>query len=124
MNLQEAVLKQLGHESMTEEALQELGDIAKGGIDGGFHGFTYHADTVEFFDNNRELILSSLQEMADSCGEDILKMVTGFNCLKSHNLTPTDIMAGIYEKGSEHEVTVKNALAWYAGEEVAFNLEV
>ena len=117
--MQTQVLKQLGYSSLTDEAKQTLSDIANNGIDGGFGDFIYHADTVKFFNDNKSEILEHCANMAEELGEDMLTMVAGFGCLKDQNLTATDIMSGIHETDSEHETTVKNALAWYIAESVA-----
>jgi len=117
--MQTQVLKQLGYSSLTDEAKQTLSDISNNGIDGGFGDFIYHADTVKFFNVNKTEILAHCEAMADDLGEDMLTMISNFGCLRDQKLTPTEIMAGIYDKDSEHETTVKNALAWYIAESVA-----
>lgn len=52
-SLVQAVVRQMGGwESFTESAP----DICRGGIDGGFNGFIYNADTEPFARRNREAI--------------------------------------------------------------------
>jgi len=48
---------------------------------------------------------------------DKYKMIAGFNCLK--NYENLDAGEAIYNRKSEDHETVLNALAWFAGEEVA-----
>lgn len=109
-----AVVRQIGGwESFTQSAP----DITNHGIDGGFHGFIYTAETVKFAKKNLPEIMELAKNMADEIGENKYKMVEGFNCLKDYeNL---DAAEAIYNKKSEDHETVLNALAWFAGEEVA-----
>jgi hypothetical protein len=96
-----------------------LEDVCNHGADGGYGNFVYYSDTVKFFDENKDAILERLKEDALSFGCDALEMVCGFGCLRSFELSSIDIAAAIYEADSEWETQVKNALAWYALEEVA-----
>lgn len=109
--LSRAVIDQLGEPEL-------LGEIARHGADAGWPGFTYYSDTCAFFDKNASEILSLAQGLADQVGEDMLAMVAGFACLRSHNLSPDDVFFAL--RGENDESTaVKNALAWFALEEVA-----
>jgi hypothetical protein len=102
-----------GWESFTGSAR----DICNHGIGGGFSGFIYTAETVEFAKKNLPEIMAYAKEMANSLGENVYQMIGGFNCLKDYeNL---DAGEAIYNKESEDHKTVLNALAWFAGEEVA-----
>lgn len=109
-----AVVRQIGGwESFTNSAQ----DITNHGIDGGFHGFIYTAETVKFAKNNLPEIMELAKNLAYQIGEDTYKMIAGFKCLKDYaNL---DVCESIYNKKSEDQETVLNALAWFAGEEVA-----
>lgn len=109
-----AVVRQIGGwESFTNSAQ----DITNHGIDGGFHGFIYTAETVKFAKNNLPEIMELAKNLAYQIGEDTYKMIAGFKCLKDYaNL---DVCESIYNKKSEDHETVLNALAWFAGEEVA-----
>ena len=109
-----AVVRQIGG---WEIFTQSAPDITNHGIDGGFHGFIYTAETVKFAKKNLPEIMELAKNMADEIGENKYKMVEGFNCLKDYeNL---DAAEAIYNKKSEDHETVLNALAWFAGEEVA-----
>jgi hypothetical protein len=108
-----AVVRQIGGwESFKESAP----DICRGGIDGGFSGFIYTADTWDFTKRNRVAISKLASEQADDFGTSVTEMIQGFGCFR-HGTKPTDEQIGraLYagERGN-----VSNALAWYAGEEV------
>lgn len=124
--LQCAVLDQLGidyqhdeeeHLQLTSEGLQTLRDISNHGIDGGYHGFIYYADTVEFAEDNFYEIKKSLENLY--YGEDILQGLTSWGCLKNYNLSTWEIAEALYNPESEWREQVYNALAWYAAEETA-----
>ncbi len=107
------VRKMGGWESFTQSAP----DITNHGIDGGFHGFIYTNETVKFAKQNLPEIMELAKNMADDLGENKYKMIEGFNCLK--DFKNIDAGEAIYNKKSEDHDTVLNALAWFAGEEVA-----
>lgn len=110
-----AVVRQIGGwENFTNSAP----DITNHGIDGGFGGFIYTAETVKFAKQNLPEIMELAKNMANDIGSgDKYNMIAGFNCLKDYeNL---DAGEAIYNKKSEDHDTVLNALAWFAGEEVA-----
>lgn len=113
-----ATVKQFGGwKSFTESAP----DVCRGGIDGGFHGFIYTTDTESFARRNRKLIAAMASQQADDFGTGIMEMIQGFGCFR-HGTKPTDEEIGraLYAgEQTEDGVGVLNALAWYAGEEVA-----
>lgn len=109
-----AVIRQSGGwEYFKERAL----DIARYGAGGGHSGFIWYSETVAFFDRNKKEILELAIDQAEDFGMDILTMIAGFNCLKGY--TTNDIAAAIYGRSNPESQTVKNALAWFALEEVA-----
>lgn len=116
-SLVRAVVRQMGGwESFVESAL----DVVRGGIDGGFHGFIYNADTEPFARRNRADIASMAEEQAKEFGTSVTEMIQNFGCFR-HGTKPTDSEIGLAlyagkEKGNS--VPILNALAWYAGEEV------
>lgn len=107
-----AVIRQLGGKD-------SLPDIASHGIDGGFHGFICHVDTVAFFRRNRKEIVSLLEAVADDLGEDVITSVRSFGCFRHDPPTVTEIGRGIYGPASIDNPSIPNALAWFAAEEVA-----
>ena len=120
--LKEAVLNQLGFDKyeLNEEATGTLEDIRNHGINGGFTGFIYYSDTEKFFDDNRYDILSMASEMAQEFGQSVSEMIAGFNCI---DLTTQEVEAFLLNLDDENETTLKNALAWFAAEEVARSFE-
>ena len=110
--LQNAVIRQLG-------GREDLRDIASHGIDGGYPGFTWYSDTVKFFKNNRKEILELVDEMAQDFGQSPMELVASFNCLKPAGEFEKEIGECLYGRLSKDNVTVPNALAWFAAEEVA-----
>ncbi len=109
-----AVVRQLGGREFLE-------DIRNHGMAGGFPGFTYYADTVSFFKRNRAEIVATVKHMASEFGEEPLTMVAGFGCLSpADEETKESICRCLYGgRLTDNDMTVANALAWFAGEEVA-----
>jgi len=107
-----AVVRQMGGwESFKESAP----DIARHGIDGGFHGFIYYSETIPFAKQNRKDILELATQQAEDFGSGLVEMIKGFSCMRDS--TEAEIIEGL--AGNTDETQVPNALAWYAGEEVA-----
>lgn len=110
-----SVVRQLGgYETFSSCAK----DVTNYGADGGFIGFTYHADTVEFTKRNLAAILALCRQQAVDYGMSgsIVEFVAGFNCLKGESMH--DVERGLYYVNSDMRPMVYNALAWYALEEV------
>lgn len=108
-----AVVRQSGGwDSFTEMAE----DITNHGVDGGFHGWIYHAETVPFAKRNKAAIMEMAQQMADDMGEPLYRMIAGFNCLK---MEESEVAEALYNPRSDDKTQVFNALAWFAAEEVA-----
>jgi hypothetical protein len=102
------------------DANEQLKDIAKHGIAGGFGGFIYYRDTIKFFKNNRAEIIELVREMAQEFGQDPIEFVASFNCLKPADFeTREEIARALYGKLKADDTQVPNALAWFAGEQVA-----
>ena len=113
-SLVRAVVRQMGGwESFKESAP----DITRHGIDGGFHGFIYYTDTLRFAHTNRKDILNLATQQAEDFGIELIKMIEGFGCFRYSKPTRAEIVEGL--AGISNESQVPNALAWYAGEEVA-----
>jgi hypothetical protein len=113
-----AVVRQIGGwRSFCESAP----DIANHGIDGGFSGFIYYSDTEPFARRNREAIAKLAEEQASEFGTNVFEMIQGFGCFRNGSKpSESEIGQALYAgKGTEEGVGVLNALAWYAGEEVA-----
>jgi hypothetical protein len=95
-------------------------DIVNHGIDGGFNGFIYYSDTVMFYDLNKEDIDDLVKEIAEESGVGLLEFIHSFRCLHKE-YTIDEIGQIIYGDGANnHEINevIKNALSWFAAEEV------
>ncbi len=116
-SLVRAVVRQFGGwESFTESAP----DVCRGGIDGGFHGFIYNAETEPFARRNRADIAEMAAEQASEFGTSVTEMIQGFGCFRNGTKpSDADIGSALYAgRDNEGGEPVLNALAWYAGEEV------
>ena len=117
-SLVEAVINQFGGWDDFTESAQ---DVANHGIDGGFHGFIYHVDTVNFAYDNLKAILSLAKNISEDFGLDgAYSLIAGFNCLNDY--TADDIadiihMRESFDDGADF-IQVFNALTWFAAEEV------
>ena len=129
--LKQAVIEQLGYNEddldqtsvCYEELTGTLSDIANYGVNGGFYGFTYYTDTIKFFDDNRELILRELSSFADELGESVTDMVRGFPFLNDDGETHQEIDNVLMSLTDNDDTQVKNALAWWAAEHIAYQFE-
>lgn len=115
-SLVRAVVRQMGSWKSFEESAP---DICRGGIDGGFHGFIYYGDTMKFAKANKEAIRSLAIQQAEDFGLGVVEMIKGFNCFKNSGVTEAEIIDGLAGIAHPMGANVLNALAWYAGEEVA-----
>ena len=124
-----AVIKNLGYESLNDpECIDELKNIANcpSGMAGGFGNFIYYSDTTTFFNQNRKLIITQLKDQAFEIGVGVIEMVAGFNGLKDNeDITIHEIgnvLFCIDTDNHDEKMIIKNALAWYSAEEVAFEV--
>ena len=118
--LQRAVKRQLGSDTM-QEFLETLQDVSNHGAGGGFGGFIYYGETVDFTRRNRAEIMTQLKEDADSFGSSVSDMVCNFNCFKGYS--EDEILVALYSGTGDNVTTVYNGLAWYALESVASQLD-
>jgi hypothetical protein len=112
-----AVVRQFGGwQSFTESAP----DVCRGGIDGGFSGFTYYSDTEAFAKRHKDLISELASSQAQEIGYDsTFAMIRGFGCFKGDTLTDGELMRALcLGKNPVDGPNILNGLAWYAGEEV------
>ena len=116
-SLVQAVIDQNGDfESMAEYP----GDYQD--ASGGVSGFIYHHETLKFSEDNLTLILAKLREDASEFGlAGAYSMIASFNCL--NDISADDVADAIRDEDHEDYTQVMNALAWYALEEVARDLE-
>lgn len=107
-----SVIRQLGDKSYLE-------DIANHGIDGGFHGFIYYHETDAFFRRNRADIVQLVKDQARDFGQDAISFVASFRCVEDDDQNRESIARALYGRTTKEDTGITNALAWFAGEEVA-----
>jgi len=90
------------HSGMTEEDL-----LGVRNANDGYAGFTYYKDTVEFYDEYAPEIWEQLNEVSEQLGQRPTEVISSFGCVDS----------------IVDDETFKNALAWFALEEVARYLQ-
>lgn len=119
--LTRAILRRLNRE--------ELADVARNSADAGWSGFTYYNETNAFYKAHKADILVLAQQSANDLGEDMLAMIAGFGCLSSGqhpnrkpNYSQTEIAEALYSGRGDAATYVRNAMAWFALEEVAREL--
>ena len=105
--------------------MDSIEDVNSYGISGGFGGFIYYNDTVKFFKSHRKDILKLAENMSFQLGEDLLSMISNFNCLSSGDyknrkpdFTQNEIAQAIYTGKGECVTNIQNGMAWFAAEEV------
>lgn len=109
--LKEAIAKHMGYDSAdNEEFVQTMSDVAKGGADAGWAGFTYTGDSVAFFNAHESAIMDRAYDDADSFG---YKGVGEF--------VATFARADMLDSGPDGYA---NLLAWYILEAVAYEMDV
>jgi len=107
------VVEQMGGE---ESFLESYQNIVNHGINGGFSGFIYYSETCKFALDNIKLIRDLAKDHAEQLGIGMLEMIAGFNCLVS-DYSQDEIGETLW--GNAEDTQILNALAWYAGEEIA-----
>lgn len=124
--LQQRVIEQLSGESeLNEYNASILKDIANYGADAGFVGFTYYSNTCKFFDDNKDLIMEQLLEDRVSIGySSLTEMLSSFKCFKDVDTCNIEaFLINSDNESNEEQATLKNGLAWYALETVAWQLD-
>lgn len=112
--LTRAVLRRVSRES--------LEDVVNHGASGGFSGFTYYTDTLAFYKAHKGDILALAEGMAEEFGQDMIEMISSFGCLKNDGLGQSEIAEALYSGRGDCATTIRNAMAWFALEEVAREL--
>ena len=121
--LTRAVLRRLDRE--------QLADVARHGADAGWAGFTYTAETVAFYKAHKADILDLANQLASDLGEDTIAMIQGFRCLGHQarftgawacDYSANEIAEALYSGRGESADTIREAMAWFALEEVAREL--
>ena len=105
--LTKAVREQISADD-DEEWEGTMHDVARGGADAGWPGFTYTRDCVKFYEENETDILNLATDMASELGHaNVAEMVAGFG--------RADMLDG--------DGGWANLLAWFALEEVARSVD-
>lgn len=116
--LTRAILRRLSRE--------ELRDVASHGADAGWPGFTYYDDTNAFYKAHKSDILALAKQTADDLGQPMLEMVQGFRCLNGskgrRDYSIDAIAESLHSDKGDDSTYIRNALAWFALEEVAREL--
>lgn len=127
IQLKEAIIEQLGYDTIdNEELIQTLKDVCRGGGNAGWGGFTYCSEMLEFFQANKSLIVSHLKEQASALGYDsLIAMIKSFNCLKDSEVTEDEIGVIVYGNDYEGEMSssIIDALCWAVLEDLAFQYD-
>lgn len=131
-SLQQAVITQLGYSwnNPCQELVDTLEDISCYGVGGGFNGFISYADTFAFCVEHGPEILKALKSMANDMGISTIELVRSFACIDS-DIDEMHILDAFFvckyrtetENIDDEGLMVCNALAWFAAEEVARELE-
>lgn len=139
-----SVIKQLGYSSKKDsELLSTLRDISNYGIQGGYGGFVYYSDTVNFYDANKKDIIALANESAECIGYSLGDTATAKKLRELENEARTDkdmkqvkdflfrtfdgdAVAMILNFGGWKNVgdldQLKNLMSWFAAEECAREL--
>ena len=94
------------------------------GISGGYGGMIYYTETVAFAEKHKAAILELARYYADKSAYDL---IAGFNSLLRSGITPAQVdrlvhidkRANLADDDECDRTQIFNALAWFAGEEVA-----
>ena len=118
-NLEQAVIEQLGYVVYDQEVREILTDVNNHGASSGVGGFIYYHETIDFFDKNRDVIMALAKDMADDVGyTSTNEMISKFHCLND-NYTLDEIVEALHGIDNDASTQVKNAMAWFALEEIA-----
>lgn len=108
-----AILRRLDRES--------LEDVCRHGASGGFSGFTYYTDTLAFYKAHKGDILDLAKQSASDFGQGMLEMIQSFGCV-GKDYSVDEIGEALYSGRGDASTTIRNAMAWFALEEVAREL--
>ena len=107
-----AVLKRIDKENIP--------DINRNGISGGYGNFIRYADTHKFAMYYRHAIIVMLEECADYLGEEVVSMVSKFGVFRRDGMDDDDRRdLYLYLGGGKPKYhQIPNLMAWFAAEEV------
>lgn len=117
-----------------EDFRESAPDVVENGIDGGFGGWIYYSETINFYRSNHEKIRTQLYGDAEQLDLYVVEYIKSFQCLKGLEPTENEIVGAMLccaDPRDNHlpkfleieaELTdgiiriIQNALAWYAAE--------
>jgi len=97
-------------------------DILKVGMSSGFGNFIYYKDTLNFFNKYKRDILALVIEVSDSLDSNLLEMISNFKSLDKQ-FSEMEISEAIFLEKGEYSYIIKNALVWFAVEEICHLFE-
>lgn len=109
-----------------ELTVDQLREVAEHGADTGWLGFTSYTDTLAFARKNKRAIMTALIDDVDECGmPGCAAMMVTWKCMAGMNRKEIDQALQLFLIGDVNEdvFTVANALAWYALERAANEVE-
>ena len=114
-----AVVRQSGGWEMFKENAR---DICRHGIDGGFHGWIYHRETVPFAERYITEILVLAGGWSQYTEIPLGQMIANLSCIKALDISETELLLYLivekFVREPEERDRVMNCLAWFAAEEV------
>ena len=123
--IKEVIANNSDYKTLINAVINKIGmdnveDVNKHGISGGFPGFTYYSDTHAFAMRYRKLIVKLLEDIADEIGMDVFEMVNGFGVFRNSKMDSED-KKDLYKYlggGRNQQSTITNIMAWFAAEEI------
>lgn len=103
----------------------QLEDVARHGADAGWSGFAYYTETNAFYKAHKAEILEMAKQDSEEFGQGMLEMIQGFRCLGNagkSDYSVDEIGEAIYSGRGECAEIIRNAMAWYALETIAREL--
>jgi len=97
-------------------------DILEVGMSSGFGNFIYYKDTLNFFNKYKRDILALVIEVSDSLDSNLLEMISNFKSLDKQ-FSEMEISEAIFLEKGEYSYIIKNALVWFAVEEICHLFE-
>lgn len=114
-----AVKKQIG--LPVSEVFYVLHDVASSpvGADGGFTGFTYYSDTINFWRRNRKVTLEMMSELASDMNQSLLESVMLYGGIHHGEWTEDEVGRALYGNYDSNLDGIYDIFARGALEEVA-----
>lgn len=127
--LKNAIAEQLGYESFdenNEDLMSTLKDVCTGGANCGISGFIYHAEILDWYKENKTLILEAAKEFSEELGEiGFLESIPQYNCLKDYKISIDTVGEVLFGNNYNHEDAslIIDAVCWGILEQLAFEYD-